>query len=859
MRWFLWRRNQDSELSEELQNHLRMAVQERVDRGEPRAEAEAAVRRQFGNELLVIESTRRQWGWIWLEQLGQDLRYGVRMLARSPGFTLVALLTLALGIGANTAMFSVTHAVMLRALPFSEPQRLVRIWESSDRLKQPFFAVSIPNLVSWKEEAHSFEEVSAWRVGGLNVQFGPEPERVPALWVTSSLFPMLGLKPVVGRFFRPDEERRGSTPVAIIGYDLWLRRFGGDPQVIGRSLQLPDHSCLIVGVAPQTTILVSQADVFLPLVVDAAGELRANKTTHVAARLKRDVSLSQARAEMDAIAARLSRQFPDSNKDWGIRILSFSDWVLDEDTKRALVLLQMAVIFVLLIACSNVASLLLSRTEARRKEIALRVALGSSGMRLLRQFLAESVLLATLGGVAGTALAAWGTAALRAMLPAGLPRTGDIHVNGSVLVFSTAITVMTALLFGLAPSIHAARSNQHARLSGADHDYRTKRAPITRRPLVLLQFVLATVLVACASLVFESFLNLYKTKLGFRPDHVLTAQLAIPGATYQARLASYQRLLNEMKTTPGVVSVALASILPFQGGNNSLPLSPVGSSAIWGEPIMADWRQVSQDYFQTLRIPLLKGRAFDDHDAQTDAPLVTVISEDLARRAWPASDAVGHELSDGQVKYTIVGVVGNVRNLALNLDPAPAVYFPRLTWPSYTLAVRTEGNPYDVVDGLREKMRQINPVLPVFGLRSLGELIDATSAQPRFNSMILILFAGIATILGAVGVYGVTGHAVSRRIKEIGVRIALGASRRSVLLMVVRDSMIPVVIGITLGIAAALAGGRIIARLLYGISPQDSRTLVNVVLALTLVAATACYVPAHRASRVDPICSLRHE
>lgn len=791
--------------------------------------------------------------------LWRDLLYATRVMRQAPAITIAAAITLALGIGANTTMFSVTNGVMLRALPFSQPERLVRIWEANDKLREPFFGVSVPNMISWKEQARSFDDIGAWRAGGLNVVFDSDAERVPGLWISASLFPMMGLQPIVGRPFRSDEDHPGSPPAAIIGYELWTRRFDRDPQVIGRTLRSENGSYEIVGVAPRSAALFGQADV-LPLAPDPAQDIRSNRTIQVAARLKPDASLQQAKAEMQAVAARLSSQFPDSNANWGVSMLSYFDAIVDSNVRRGLLVLQIAVGFVLLIACANVASLTLGRTETRRKEIALRVALGASRGRLMRQFLTENLLLAFLGGALGTAVGLWGVSALRTFLPASLPRTGEIGVNGTVLLFSLASTVLTGLIFGLVPSIQAAQPNLNASLKAADRGSADKHRSVRRRPLVVIQFALATMLVACASLLFQSLLNLHRSQLGFRPDHVLTAQLAIPGATYRARLTDYRRVLQEMKAAPGVSSVAVASILPLQGGNTSLPLTPVAGSALApGDRILADWRQVSADYFQTLEIPLLRGRTFQEQDAVPGSPLVTVISEEMARRSWPGLDAVGRQISDGQVSYTVVGVAGNVRNLALNLDPAPAVYFPRLTWPSYSIAVRTQGDPYTVMPVLRQIVRHINPTLPVYGVQALDEFIDASSAQPRFNSVLLMIFATIATLMGAVGIYGVTSHSVSQRTKEIGVRMALGAQQTELIGMVIRDGMIPAGFGILVGLAGALMLGHAVASMLYGVSEHNPKTIGIVTFVLAAVALAACYLPARRATQVDPIRSLRHE
>ena len=432
-------------------------------------------------------------------------------------------------------------------------------------------------------------------------------------------------------------------------------------------------------------------------------------------------------------------------------------------------------------------------------------------------------------------------------------------MDGSVLTFSFVITLATALLFGLAPSIRAARPDLNVTLKGAEYTAGVWSRWMKGNVLVLLQFALATVLVANAALLCESFVNLYKVRLGFQPDHVLTAQFAIPGANYESRLASYQRLLDEMRATPGVVSAAVSNFLPFQGGNTSVPLVGAGGSGVAGEPVMADWRQVSEDYFKTLRIPLRSGRGFYDWDAQPSAPLVTVVSEEFAHRVWHGADAVGQQVSDGQVSYTVVGVVGNVRNLALNLEPAPTVYFPRLTWPSYSIAIRTEGDPNTALAVLRDKMRRIDPRLPIYGVRTLEQFIDGSSERPRVNSLFLAAFAGFALALGAIGVWGVTGYRVARRTREIGVRMALGAQGGDVVRMVVRQGMVPALAGIGLGMGGALAAARTLASLLYGVSAHDPWTLVAVTLVLALVALTACYLPARRAAGIDPMRSLRQE
>jgi putative ABC transport system permease protein len=828
---------------------------------EERAQAEPASSLWFDLLKDVLKTAPKEhWHIMW-----NDLIYATRMLRKTPVVTVAAILTLALGIGANTAMFSVTHGVILRALPFDHSERLVRLWERNDKLNFPFFSFSLPNLVSVREQNKSFAELAAWRQGTVNAVMGEETERLSVGMITPNTLSMLALKPAIGRDFLQAEERPGSSPVVLLGYSLWKNRFAGDPNVIGRQLNASGASLTIVGVGPREVSLIGNADLYMPLVIDLSRENRANHTTAVAGRLKPGVTPQQAEAELKAIAAGLGQQFPDSNKDWTMRLATFYDWLISPDLRRVLTVLIAAIGAVLLIACANVANLMLARAAAREKEIAVRAALGAKAGRLVRQLLTESLLMAVMGGVAGVLLATWGIRAIKASPPSFLPRPENISMSPAVLWFTLAATIGTGILFGMIPAWQATKTDLQNALKETGRTSASVRRSMIRNGLVIAQVGMATVLLAGAGLLLQSFLRLQNVTFGFRSDHLLMAQFSMPGGTYvneQKRWEFCRRLIEEMRAVPGVTSAAVSSLAPFQGGNTAQPMKPVGASALGpGEEISADWRMVSPGYFQAMQIPILRGREFTEHDLR-DGPAVMIISQEMAQRLWPGEEAVGRQLKGGgSWTPTIIGVVGNVRNLQLTVEPNPAMYFSatQSIWPTMTILARTQGEPQALAPALRAKVREIDPALAVYNVRTMDERLDQQASQPRLFTILVAIFAGVAIALAAVGIYGVMAYSVSQRTREIGVRVALGAISADVLRMVVRQGMVIAACGLALGVAIAIALGETMTTLLYQVKPRDPATLGIVAVVVATVALTASYFPARRATAVDPLVALRHE
>jgi len=795
-----------------------------------------------------------------------DLRYAARTLRKTPVFTGAAILTLALGIGANTAIFSVVNAVMLRALPFAKPDRLVWVAEKNDKLKLPYWPTSALNYLSWREQQQTFEQLGAIRGANYNLTEWGEPEQFSGNAITPSLFPMLGVRPVLGRGFREGEDQLGSRPVAMIGEGLWKRRFGGEPSLLGKSVTLNGTGYTVVGIAPAAPGLLSSGDIWTPLTIDPAKELRLSHLITAVGRLKPGMTLEQAQAQMDAVAHRVGQQYPEV-RDWGIHLQKLYDLLVPRPLRTALMVLLGAVVLVLLIASANVANLLLSRAAARQKEIAVRIAVGASRVRLLRQLLTESLALSLVGGTAGLAAAYWAVHLMNTSLPLNLLPVPDIPVDSAVLLFALAVTAATGLLFGMAPAWQAARMDLNSVLKEGGRSSLGAARPLLRNGLVAGELALATVLLIGAGLLLESLMRLEKVRVGFRPESLLTFQLSPPPTKYSGIVkgsAFYRDLLERLRTLPGVRGAAISSGVPFGAGTYSrTPTAPVGPSMLPpGASIPIDWRTVSPDYFRTMQIPLVRGRFFTDADTAT-APPVMIVSEDTVKRLWGKGDPLGRQLrivGSGKV-YTVIGVVGNALTSALNEEPVPAMYYSAATvlWPTMDIVVRTAGEPLAMLPAVRQRVRELDPELPVSTVRSMEQWISISAAQPRLNAVLVAVFACVALLIAAIGVYGVLAYSVEQRTREIGLRMAMGAQRGNVLRLVVREGMLVALAGIGVGLAGALAVSRVLASLLYGVPERDPATFASVAAALAVVALAACAAPAYRASKVDPMVALRFE
>ena len=796
--------------------------------------------------------------------LFKDLQYAARTLRKSPVFAIAAILTLALGIGANTAIFSVVNAVLLRSLPFSQPERLVRIFEKNDKENLSQFSSSVPNYVSWKEQSQSFESIGAIGFVSLNLTGNGDPEQFAGVTITPSVLPLLGIRPVMGRAFQEGDDKPGAPAVAIISEGLFKRRFGGDASLLGKTIVLNGTPTTVVGIVPPSLFYLTNSDISLPLVIDLGKENRLNHQTVAVARLKPNVSLVQAQAEMDTVASRVAQQYPEV-KDWGVQLLDFDHWLVADQLRTALLALLGAVAFVLLIASANIANLLLSRATARQKEIAVRTALGASRSRLLRQFLTESLLLSVLGGVTGLLAAVWSVRAINAALPPNLLPVTEIPIDSTVLLFAVSVTLVTGILFGMAPAWHALKTDLSRLLNSGGRSSTGAARPTLRNWLVGGELAMATILLIGAGLLIQSLQRLQQVRLGFEPQGLLTFQIALPPTKYQGAgktWAFYKQMLDSLDSLPGVRSAAVSSGLPLGAGSyTTTPANTIGKSVLpVGSAIPIDWRIVSPDYFRTMDIPVLRGRVFDEHDG-VDGPNVMMVSQETAMKFWGADDPIGrqvHIVGNGK-NYTVIGVVGNVRHTALNLDPAPAMYYPvpARPWPLMDVVVRTSGKPEAALSGVRRKIHELDSELPLSNVHTMDEWISTSAAQPRLNTILLAVFAGIAVLIATIGIYGVLAYSVNQRTGEIGVRMALGAQPADVQRLVIREGMSVSVTGIAAGLAGALALSRVLSSLLFEVKAHDPATFLAIPLLLAIVAFAACYVPARRASRVNPIVALR--
>jgi putative ABC transport system permease protein len=794
-----------------------------------------------------------------------ELRYAFRTLRKAPVFAGAAVLTMALTIGANTAIYSVVNAVLIRPLPFAEPARLMQVAERNDKLGIATFGVSVLNYLSWKELNRSFEDLGAIGFASFALTGKGDPEQFQGATISPSLMPVLGIQPVQGRSFRPGEDRPGAERVAMLSETLWRRRFAGDPSVIGSHLSLSGVDYTIVGVAPRALPFLTGGDIWVPLTIDPGREIRLNHVITVVGRLRPGITQQQAQTEMDSVSARVGAQYPEV-KDWGIRLIDFQNSIVPGNLRTALLVLLGSVGFVLLIACANIANLLLSRAASRRKEIAVRTALGASRGRMLGQLLTESLLLSGAGGAAGLLAAIWSVQFMNHSLPPGVLPIAEVTIDGSVLLFALAVTLATGLLFGFAPAWHAAKADLNTVLKQGSRSAIGGQRLIVRNSLVAGELALATVLLIGAGLLMQTLLRLQQVQLGFRPDHLLTFQLAPPASKYSGAARQwgfYRQMLESVSAIPGVRGSAISSGVPLGGGNYTrTPMLAVGRSILpEGTAVPIDWRTVSPGYFGLMGIPLLAGRDFSEQD-NASAPVNIIVSRNTARKFWGDEDPIGKALHrNGDARgFTVVGVVGDVRHTALNQE-FPALYYSAVArvWPVMDIVARTDGKPESVLSAVRQKIRELDPELPVSNVRTMEEWVSNNAAQPRLNATLLGVFAGVALLIAAIGVYGVLAYSVNQRTREIGLRMALGAQQPVVLRWIVREGMMVACAGIAIGLVGAYALSRALASLLFGIQARDPLTFGGVAALLGTVAFAACLAPALRAARVDPILALRDE
>jgi putative ABC transport system permease protein len=810
-----------------------------------------------------------------MDALFQDVRYGLRMLGKNPGFTAVAVLTLALGIGANAAIFSVVNTVLLQHLPVRAADRLVVIWIRNLAHGWPRVGPTGRDYLDWKEQNKSFEDLFLFEHGTGTITGVGEPEQVAGLRVTTNFGDFFGIKPVLGRTFRL-EEAQGRHNLLILSYGYWQRRFGADPKVIGRGITLNGELYTIIGVLPSSFAALFPMDVVVPF--DNDWLKRVESDLGVFGRPKPGITLEQESAEMSLIAQRIESQRLE-RKGWGVVLVPL-EAARVEYIRPALLVLLGGVGFVLLIACVNVANLLLARAVTREREVAMRIALGAGRFRLIRQFLAESTLLALVGGGAGLFLAMWGTELLMRVVPSRIPvpNAADavllpkVHIDGRVVVFTLLVSLLTGIVFGLVPAFQGARCDVNESLKeGGRGSLSGPQAHRVRATLVIAEAALAFVLVIGASLMIESFWRLLKANPGFHPDHLLTLRIKLPNdakdSKYrepQQRALAFQQFLNNIETLPGVRSAASAELIPLSQDDMDMGRFIVKEAppSVPGEAPAADFRDVSPSYFGTMGIPLLQGRAFSAHD-NADGPLAVIIDETLARRFFPDQNPIGKHLqfSVGGRPREIVGVVGAVRDTGFDQQPRPTIYFPYLQTGDQTmsLVVRTDSPPVAILPSIKSAIRAVDKDQPVFNVKTMDEIIAGVVSAPRLAFILLGVFAFLALALAAVGIYGVTSYSVSQRTHEIGIRMALGAREFDVLRLVVGHGLTLAAIGVGLGVAGALVLTRFLASMLYGIRPTDPLTYMGVCLLLAAVTIVASYIPARRATKVDPMEALRYE
>lgn len=801
----------------------------------------------------------------------QDLRYAGRILRKHPGFSLAIILTAALGIGANVTIFSFLDAVILEPLPYKDPDRLVRLSESNLGQNQNESPVSVPNFQDWQRQQSSFEEVSALEFATFNLTGRGEPQRVAAARISANLVPMLGVNPALGRTFVPEEEKPGKNKVVLLSDALWQKQFGGDRSIVNQTIQLNGDSYTVVGVMPPGFQFTVARELWVPFVIDPQKEPwradRTNRNLSVFGRLKSGVTVGQANSDMEILAQRLEQQFPKSNTGWRVRLNTFYEWIVPKEVRKSIVALFVAVSLLLLIACVNVANLLLANATTRQQEMAMRAALGASPARLVRQLMIESLLLAGLGGILGLGLAFWATRLIASAKGLNITRLSEAGIDGSVVGFTLLVTMLTGLIFGMAPAWWASRVNLTDKLKEGSRSDGGRVPHRLRSALVVAEVTMAVAVLVGAGLLVSMLSRLRAVPLGLTPDNVFTMQISLPGSKYgqKQRIDFFDQLLERFRAVPGVVDAAAAEQPPttISTWNTEIVLEGVDAATNTTRS-SAEAHAVTPRYFQTMGIPLLQGQDFAT-PYRTDQPLELIVSETFAHRYWPNESAVGKRFRAGPNNPfgTIVGVVGDVRTLNSQQSPSPAFYFPYgyIGMPGLVVMVRTSAPPENFATPLRAEVRQMDGEQPVYNMRTMNEIIATATAQQRFQAVLSSLFAVVALLLVAIGIYSVVAYMVKQRRREIGVRMAVGASTRNILRMVILQGMRNVLIGLVLGLALSFVLTRWIGSSIFGLTTTstDVRIYVMVGLLLTGVALVACYLPAWRATKIDPSRALRSE
>jgi putative ABC transport system permease protein len=865
------------DIDEEMRLHVEMETEANVERGMSPDEARRAALRSFGNFDIMRDAAYGVRGGGLMETFLQDVRYGARVLAKHKGFTAVAVITLALGIGANTAIFSVVNELLLRPLPYRDAERLVMLWEVAPNGRHQN-NTSRGNFLAWRDQSKSYEGMAAFSDWRINLTGTGDPEEVSAQLASPNLFRVLGVEPMLGRTLTEEDGQPHAPNVAVLGYSIWQRKFGGDRSIVGKTITLNGAPVTVVGVLPanfQWHVMSKSGtgrppEMWIPLPMPAGDEAAHGRFLLVVARLKPRVTQQQAEAELKTIESRLAEADPRYNKNYSAEVIPVREQFVG-NVRPALWILLGAVGLVLLIACANVANLLLSRAAAREKEIALRTALGARRSRIVRQLLTESVLLALLGSALGLMLAWWGIKALVAISPRDVINLEGVSLDLTVLGWTLAVSLLTGIVFGLAPALEAARVdlNDALKEGGKGAGGQSARSRGLRSVLVVAEVAIALVLLVGAGLLVRSFMRLQKIDTGFNTENILTMVVRLPGSKYKEDpeyIAFYRRAEEQIGALPGVRGVGMVNYLPLYGG--------LGSSTGFtiegrpepppGEEPGTNVRVADSGYFRAIGIPLLRGRTFTDLE-NSEPKHVIIISESLAKKYFPNEDPLGKRISvemfEKPYPTEIVGIVGDVRYDSLTDQAGPTVYFayPDLTYAFATLVIHTSGDPAELAPAVRRVISSLDPDQPVSDVRTMSQVMSERVARARFNTLLLALFAGLATLLAAVGIFGVMNYSVTLRTREIGLRMALGAQPARVLLLILRQGLLLTVIGIVVGLAGALALTRLMSTLLYGVDAADPATFATIVPILAVVALVACYIPARRATRVDPLIALRYE
>jgi putative ABC transport system permease protein len=874
----LFRREQfDHDMDDEMCVHLELREKEYTQNGFSLEEAHMAARKNFGNALAIREVSHDSWGWAWLEHLGQDLRFAFRMFAKNPGFTAVAILTLALGIGANTAIFSVVYGVLLQPLPYRDASRLVVLNETTPMVGT--VSVSYPNFHDWRQQSHSFSQMAAVQDVGFNLAGVTQPENISGEAVSPNFLSMIGVRPFLGRDFEASEEKPGTPPVVLLSYELWQSHMGSDRNAIGRTITLDGRSFTIVGVLPPNFRSLDKTDVMLPIGVWAtnnsgeANDRGDRGDMIVIGRLAPNVTFAQARTEMEGIAARLAKEYPATNDQFGVALQSIRDAFVS-DARPAILVLFGAVMFVLLIACANVANLFLVRGAARTKEIALRMAFGANRNRIIRQMLTESFALAFLGGILGLALAIAGIGGITRLIPMNALSGATVNLNGAVLFFAAGIVVLAAFIFGLAPAMHSTRPDVQSELKEGGRTASASAAQNKLRgALAIAEISLALILLVGAGLMMKSLYKLMSVNPGFRPDRVLTMEMDLRTQQYSkdpAMLNFWQQVLYRVRALPGVEDAAVGTVIPLAGEHSRTDIT-IEDMALPkpGNYPHPDYHMVSPGFISTLGVPLLLGRTFTEADKQ-GAPLVGMVNWKLAQQYWPHDDPIGKRFMFGHPDpngkkppewITVVGVVGDMKLYGLANPSRLEVYVSSLQYPDshMNLVVKSRIDPAALTSAIRGAVASIDKNQPIFAISTMNQLVSDSVSTRRVTLVLLGLFSALALVLAAIGIYGVISYSVAQRTHEIGIRMALGAQHKDVLRMILRQGVKIAVAGVAIGVVVSLGLTQLMSSLLFSVSAADPLTFAGVAILLVLVAMLACYIPARRALQVDPMVALRYE